>query len=215
MSCKAILLVAVVSLSGCGGGDGGIETGGFTYDCSVFPTASQSPFTLPWPVGETHKAYPHAANFAPSPQMYAIDLEMPIDTHILAIRDGTVVRVVEDFLNSDHQFGHENAVYVEHADGTVARYLHLTTNGARVELGDSVVQGEWIASSGNSGNSKGPHLHLDVTASCCAIAPDYDHLPEGQTRPLNFKNVGRAGSTVAADVSCGLMNKLSYSALAD
>jgi murein DD-endopeptidase MepM/ murein hydrolase activator NlpD len=189
------------------------DSNDFEYDCAVFPVAAQSPYILPWNVGETHKAYPHAANFAASPQMYAVDLEMPIGTQVLAIRDGTVVRMVENYSNDDHQFSHENFVYVEHADGTVARYLHLDTDGALVEIGDGVVQGEVIALSGNSGQSRGPHLHLDVTASCCAIAPDPNHLPEGQTQPLTFRNAGRTRNAAPADVSCGLRDSVSYVAL--
>jgi murein DD-endopeptidase MepM/ murein hydrolase activator NlpD len=196
-----------LALSACGGPDD------HEYDCAVFPEAAQSPHILPWNVGETHRAFPHAANFAPSPQMYALDLEMPIGTQILAIRDGTVVRVVENFSNDDHVFGHENAVYVEHADGTVARYLHLTTDGALVTVGDAVLQGEVIALSGNSGQSRGPHLHLDVTADCCAVPPNYDSLPAGQTQPLAFRNAGGARSGVPADQSCGLRVRVSYTAL--
>lgn len=207
---NVIALAGAMTSFACGG-DGGDE---FAYDCSVFPPAAQSPFILPWNVGDTHKAYPHAANFAPSPQMYANDLAMPVGTQVLSIREGTIVRVVENFSNVDHVFGHENAVYVEHADGTVARYLHLTTDGALVEVGQAVAQGQVIALSGNSGHSRGPHLHLDVTAGCCAIAPNYDRLPEGQTQPLTFRNAGTAHGGTPADLSCGLRDRVAYSALA-
>lgn len=207
----AISLAGALVLSACGGDGSG--TNEFAYDCTVFSPASQSPFILPWDVGDTHKAFPHAARHPASPQMYADDLGMPIGTHVLAIRGGTVVRVVESFSNDDHVFGHENAVYVEHDDGTVARYLHLTTDGALVVVGDAVAQGQVIALSGNSGQSNGPHLHLDVTAGCCAIPPDYNTLPEGQTQPLTFRNAGVAHGAAPADISCGLGNEVSYTAL--
>jgi murein DD-endopeptidase MepM/ murein hydrolase activator NlpD len=208
---QAISLTGALVLTACGGDDGGSDA--FTYDCSVFPPAAQSPYILPWRVGETHEAFPHAARTAPSPQMYADDLGMAIGTPVLAVQDGMVVRVVENFSNDDHLFGHENAVYIQHADGTVARYLHLTTNGALVAVGDGVLQGQQIALSGNSGQSKGPHLHFDVTSGCCAIPPDYNTLPEGQTQPLTFRNAGVAHVGTPADISCGLRNEVSYRAL--
>lgn len=58
---------------------------------------------------------------------------------------------------------------VEHADGTVARYYHLTKDGALVEPGDVVAQGDVIGLSGNTGNTGGlRHLHFDV-ATCTEV----------------------------------------------
>ena len=133
-----ILPLACLVLASCGGGDSGDNA--IAYDCSVFPAAAASPFILPWNVGTTHRANPHAARET-SPQKYALDLLMPIGTEVLAILDGTVVRVVENFTDDDHTRGHENYVCVQHADDTVARYIHLTTNGAVVAVGDAGAQG--------------------------------------------------------------------------
>jgi murein DD-endopeptidase MepM/ murein hydrolase activator NlpD len=202
-----IRVAVCLALTSCGGGDDLID-----YDCSVFPAATSSPFILPWNVGTTHLANPHAARET-SPQKYALDLLMPIGTPVLAIHDGTVVQVVENFTDDDHTRGHENYVYVEHADGTVARYIHLTRDGALVAAGDAVVQGEVIGLSGDTGNSTDPHLHLDVTAGCCAIPPDYNQLPEGQTRPLNFRNAAGANASTTADLSCGLRRGELYTAM--
>ncbi len=204
-----ILVAASLTLGSCGSdsGDDAID-----YDCSVFPAAASSPFILPWNVGTTHLANPHAARET-SPQKYALDLLMPIRTPVLAIQDGTVVRVVENFTDDDHTRGHENYVYVLHADDTVARYIHLTLDGALVVVGDAVVQGEVIGLSGDTGNSTDPHLHLDVTAGCCAEPPDYNRLPEGQTRPLNFRNAAGATASVTPDLSCGLRRGERYTAL--
>jgi murein DD-endopeptidase MepM/ murein hydrolase activator NlpD len=49
---------------------------------------------------------------------------------------------------------------IRHADGSFARYYHLTTNGVLVGLGEKVAQGQRTALSGDSGTSAGPHLHL-------------------------------------------------------
>lgn len=183
--------------AGCGGdGDGGT---GITPDCTLFTPAASSPYVLPWHVGQTWRANPHFLRDT-SPQRYAYDVGMPIGTDILAMRDGEVVRVEESFFDGDNVYGHENYVLVEHEDGTVARYVHLTNRGALVQVGDRVQQGRPIGLSGHTGNSSGPHLHVDLTRSCCAAAPDYNALPHGETLPLSFRNA-------SPDSSCGLLNK--------
>ena len=56
-----------------------------------------------------------------------------------------------------------NAIYVRHADGSLAWYLHLKSGSLTPKLvGDTVVAGERIASVGSSGFSSGPHLHFEV-----------------------------------------------------
>ncbi|CAH8282767.1 putative secreted protein (Por secretion system target) [Mariniflexile fucanivorans] len=56
-----------------------------------------------------------------------------------------------------------NAVYVQHADGSVALYGHMKQNSAtQKNIGDSVVAGEYLGIVGSSGNSTGPHLHFEV-----------------------------------------------------
>jgi hypothetical protein len=81
---------------------------------------------------------------------------MPVGTDILAMRAGLVVRVEESYYDGDHVPGHENHVNVQHEDGTVARYAHLTNLGALVQVGDLVQQGQPIGLSGDTGNSRAP-----------------------------------------------------------
>lgn len=81
---------------------------------------------------------------------------------VRAARTGRVVAVEEGFSDSDHQDMYEKWVMVRHRDETVARYIHLTMNGALVAVGDSVRQGQIIGLSGNSGVFSRPHLHFDV-----------------------------------------------------
>ena len=49
-----------------------------------------------------------------------------------------------------------------HDDGTFALYAHLNWNSIRVNPGDRVQAGQYIADSGNTGFSSGPHLHFAV-----------------------------------------------------
>jgi len=90
---------------------------------------------------------------------------MPVGTTVRAARDGTIVRVVEHFGvgGIEERFKKRaNAIFVLHGDGTIARYLHLRRDGALVENGDRVREGDPIGFSGNTGYSQKPHLHFDV-----------------------------------------------------
>jgi murein DD-endopeptidase MepM/ murein hydrolase activator NlpD len=56
-----------------------------------------------------------------------------------------------------------NAIYVRHADGSIAWYLHLKSGSLTPKLvGETVSAGERLASVGSSGFSSGPHLHFEV-----------------------------------------------------
>ncbi|MFQ5527109.1 MAG: M23 family metallopeptidase [Thermoanaerobaculia bacterium] len=175
--------VALVLLSSCGGADSPTAP----PDCSEFPDQQTSPYVLPWSVGASYQAFLHLLR-GNSVQRFAIDFTMPIGTTVVAARAGTVVRVEERYVDGDHTAGHENRIFLEHSDGTVARYVHLTRDGALVEVGELVAQGDPIALSGNTGNSSGPHTHFDVTSCCCITPPNYNELPCGQTLPLSFRN---------------------------
>jgi murein DD-endopeptidase MepM/ murein hydrolase activator NlpD len=202
LSPLAVTFVLLLGSCGGGGEDGRNDGGG---DCASYGSAAASPYRLPWYLGQTYEASPHI-NWDPSAQRYAYDIKMPVGTDILAIRAGTVVRVEESFLDGDHTPGHENHVYVRHDDGTGARYVHLTNLGALVRVGDVVLQGQHIGLSGDTGNSSAPHLHFDITLTCCTTPPDNNALPAGETLPLNFSNSDPVSS-------CGLLNGGRYTAL--
>jgi murein DD-endopeptidase MepM/ murein hydrolase activator NlpD len=56
-----------------------------------------------------------------------------------------------------------NAVYVQHADGSVAWYGHLKSGSLTAKsIGDPIDAGEYLGFIGSSGNSTGPHLHFEV-----------------------------------------------------
>ena len=196
----------VLLVAGCGGGGDGDSDSEFPApDCSLFTAASASPYVLPWHIGQAFEVNAHFVRDA-SIQKYAYDIGMPIGTDILAMRAGTVVRVEESFIDGDNQPGHENHVFVQHEDGTVARYAHLTNLGAMVQVGNLVQQGQPIGLSGNTGNSSAPHLHVDLTRGCCVVPPNYNEMPQGETLPLSFSNA-------SPDASCGLRHRGRYTAL--
>lgn len=122
--------------------------------------------------------------------LYAIDFELPMGTPVVAARAGVVVAVRDSFADGNNTDLEENFVMVRHADGTVARYLHLQQGGALVVLGDSVRQGQRVGRSGNSGQSPAPHLHFDVQACGPNLPPAYNRMPCGMTVPVAFRNTG-------------------------
>ncbi len=95
----------------------------------------------------------------------ALDFTMPVGTPVTAIRDGIVVKLIENNVlvcPKKECAKYNNYVIIYHSDGTFAEYTHLKRNGVLVNVGDKVSEGDIIASSGNTGFSSGPHLHLMV-----------------------------------------------------
>ncbi len=56
-----------------------------------------------------------------------------------------------------------NAVYLQHADGTLSIYGHMKKNSLTTKVyGDPISKGEYLGIVGSAGNSSGPHLHFEV-----------------------------------------------------
>lgn len=95
----------------------------------------------------------------------ALDFKMDIGTKVMAVRKGTVVRVIDTNNKTCPKKDCEkynNLILIYHSDGTFAKYAHIKKNGAKVKVGDVVKKGQLIAESGNVGRSTGPHLHLVI-----------------------------------------------------
>jgi len=96
---------------------------------------------------------------------YAVDIVMPIGTPILAARSGRVMDMEDDFHGagqSDRFMARSNQVRILHDDGTMAVYAHLQPNSLKIRPGQLVGSGQWLANSGNTGYSTGPHLHFVI-----------------------------------------------------
>jgi len=129
------------------------------------PVAYRAPFAIStnYPVTQ---AYPEVATHTTPDSFHAIDIAMPIGTDIFAARDGVVFDVASNNfrggLDPERDGPSANVVRILHDDGTYAIYAHLNTNSIRVRPGDHVQRGQYIADSGNTGFSSGPHLHFAV-----------------------------------------------------
>ena len=97
---------------------------------------------------------------------FAIDIVMPVGTPVLAVRDGVVMDVEEDFnrggSDRDKYLDKANHVRILHEDGTMAVYAHLDLASVSVRPGARIRAGQQIARSGNTGFSSGPHLHFAI-----------------------------------------------------
>lgn len=95
----------------------------------------------------------------------ALDFKMKRGTPILAARDGVVIRVKED--GSRGGWGKKfrsqgNNIVIQHDDNSRSGYWHLKKDGAIVNIGDTVKQGQVIGFSGKTGYAAIPHLHFIV-----------------------------------------------------
>ena len=98
-------------------------------------------------------------------EQYAIDFKMSVGTPVHAARGGIVARVIESNNKGCWEDGcgrYANFIVVMHEDGTTGEYYHLQQNGALVDVGDTVVAGQKIGLSGNTGHTALPHLHFAV-----------------------------------------------------
>jgi murein DD-endopeptidase MepM/ murein hydrolase activator NlpD len=100
-----------------------------------------------------------------------IDIAGPIGDPIKASAQGKVVTATKS-----KSFG--NLVEIEHAYGYVTRYAHL--HRVYVKKGEHVAQGQSIGSRGNSGRSRGPHLHYEVHKDNKSLDPSQFMISSSQ-----------------------------------
>lgn len=153
-------------------------------------------YQLPFATGS---AYPIKQGYGGSfshpkgtPSEYSIDWAMPVGTPALAARGGRVVGIRDDSDENgltDEYRQKANFVAVEHADGTIAEYVHLKYRGVAVTLGQTVRAGELVGYSGNTGFSSEPHLHVRISM---VKSPGYDEsMPVRWDPPLDFSPAPR------------------------
>jgi murein DD-endopeptidase MepM/ murein hydrolase activator NlpD len=179
----------LLSISACSGGSSGGASGPAAGRdvCDGFGPWQSSPFVLPYTVGETYRLNQgNCSGFGHSGfWQYGYDFEMPIGTVITAARDGEVVHAQDGAADGDR--ARTNLITIEHADGSVALYSHLTLNGVHVTAGQQVLAGDTIGLSGDTGNTGGlPHLHFSLHP--CRSLPGLPGTDNCPSMPINFRN---------------------------
>lgn len=104
------------------------------------------------------ESYRISATFGASSYLWSsvhtgLDMSAPSGTAIRAIANGVITET-----GYDGSYGNKTVLTLE--DGTELWFCHQTT--IDVSVGDTVRGGEVIGTVGSTGNSTGPHLHLEV-----------------------------------------------------
>ena len=86
-----------------------------------------------------------------------VDIALPEGTTVVASDTGTVTFAGWNI------YGFGNLIVVNHGNGYETFYAHLS--GISVVPGQIVYQGNVIGSTGNTGNSSGPHIHFEIRAN--------------------------------------------------
>lgn len=150
-------------------------------DPRLLPSTSQYP--LPWrggPFRLTQGANGKYSHFSPKGR-YALDIAMPEGTPIVAARAGVIVKT-ENQQTGRGQNPAGNFVRILHDDGTMGVYLHLQKGSVSVREGQRVETGSYLARSGNTGNSSGPHLHFVVQRN---VGLAVESIPFDFNQPVN------------------------------
>lgn len=96
-----------------------------------------------------------------------IDVSAAGGTPIYAAKGG---QVIMSEYGSGVNWSYGNFVVIDHGDGTTTLYAHMSSRA--VSEGQLVTQGQTIGYVGNTGNSKGNHLHFEVRVNGQRVDPE-------------------------------------------
>jgi murein DD-endopeptidase MepM/ murein hydrolase activator NlpD len=92
-----------------------------------------------------------------------LDIAIPTGTQVMSAANGKVIDTGDYFFNG-------NTVFVDHGQGLITMYCHLSE--INVNVGDIVSKGQPLALSGMTGRVSGPHLHWSVIMNGTMIDPE-------------------------------------------
>jgi len=86
---------------------------------------------------------------------------------VIAPADGTVVQVIDGAIDveigeRDRSVGVGNTVIIDHRNSEYSLICHLKYNSIKVEVGQTIKQGEVVGLCGNTGNTTQPHIHYHL-----------------------------------------------------
>lgn len=112
---------------------------------------NKQPFISPIPAG-----YIVSQGFIPGVHT-GHDYASSWGNRVVAVRDGRVISATYGW-----DGGYGNLVVIDNGNGTTFRYAHLSSIDPTIYSGVYVQQGDKIGKVGSTGNSTGPHLHLEL-----------------------------------------------------
>lgn len=95
---------------------------------------------------------------------HAVDIGAPKGTPIYAIEKGKVI-----LSQTGWSGGYGNNIIIDHGNGQKSRYAHFSK--LYVKSGASVAKGQQIGEMGSTGNSTGPHLHIEIIINGVKVNP--------------------------------------------
>jgi murein DD-endopeptidase MepM/ murein hydrolase activator NlpD len=102
-----------------------------------------------------------------------VDWANRVGTPIIAAGNGTV-------LKAEWDSGYGRRVELQHTNGYVTAYSHMSSFAKGIAPGKRIQQGQVIGYVGNSGLSTGPHLHYEVIINGSFVDPLKIRLPRGR-----------------------------------
>ncbi len=93
---------------------------------------------------------------------WGLDLAETTPTAVVAVKDG-VVKATPDSAGGGHE------IHIDHGAGLETTYQHLSSR--TVQVGDRVWAGKQVGVEGSTGNSSGPHVHLEVQTNGARVNP--------------------------------------------
>ena len=102
-----------------------------------------------------------------------VDWSNPVGTPIMAAGNGTVVKAGWDS-------GYGRRVEIQHLNGYLTTYNHMSRFGRGVQDGARVRQGQIIGYVGSTGLSTGAHLHYEVVVNGHLVDPMKIRMPRGR-----------------------------------
>jgi murein DD-endopeptidase MepM/ murein hydrolase activator NlpD len=133
----------------------------------------EGPARFALPLGKPANPLPEGKSFGvdrifngkPAAQPHVgTDYPVPASAPVLAVADGTVLLAQDLFYPG-------NAVIIDHGDGLVTMYFHLSD--INVQTGQGVRKGDRVGQVGTTGRSTGPHLFFGVRWHNARIDPRF------------------------------------------
>ena len=132
------------------------------------------------------------------------------EVEIIAAAPGQIVAKNDGEYDRSCNFNNNmwNAIYVQHSDGSVSFYGHMKNGSLSTKnVGDMVVEGEYLGIVGSSGNSTGPHLHFETFTDT-----SFTQLVDPYSGTCNSMNVDSWWQTQKPYNSPGINAVLTHSA---